>query len=126
MGGAEVAHDSPVWWLFAAVCTAIWLVVMCPAMPTRAYRRGVATGPVAIFVPVMLYGVKYGAVTAALPMYCAFVLAVPAGVLGHREALREALKDPKTSYGETSGPWTLQSSAALVAFMGLAVYYLAS
>jgi hypothetical protein len=38
------------------------------------------------------------------------ILSPPAGVLGHREALREVLANPDIPYEEASGPWTLQAA----------------
>ncbi|MFD6423033.1 hypothetical protein [Streptomyces sp. NPDC060198] len=117
-------QDSPLWWLFAIMSAAFWLVIMVRAMPTRGLKAFVATGPVALFVCVVGYCLRYGdSFATALPVYCAVVIAVPTGFLGHRNALREKLSDPAVAYGDAEGPWTLQACVSLLMFGGLAVYY---
>ncbi|MFJ6851727.1 hypothetical protein ACIQM3_14520 [Streptomyces sp. NPDC091271] len=119
-------QESPLWWLFAAISAGIWYAVMLPAMPTRTHKIFVSVGPPATFAVIALYCGAYDEkLVAMLPVYCGLVLSVPAGILGHRRALREVLADPAVPYGEASGPWTLQAGVALAAFLGLAVHYTA-
>ncbi|MEU3214915.1 hypothetical protein ACF1BP_01565 [Streptomyces sp. NPDC014735] len=117
-------QNSPLWWLFSAVCVAVWFGVMLPAMPTRNHKIFVSLGPPAIFAAVAAYCAESGdAFTEILPVYCGLVLAVPVGILGHRKALRTILSDPDIPYEEASGPWTLQASVALAVFFGLSLFY---
>jgi hypothetical protein len=117
-------RGSPLWWVFAAISVLIWFSVMLPAMPTRGYKIFVSFGPPLVFVPLLAYSAKYGdPLVELLPVYCALVLSVPTGVLGHRKALREVLANPDIPYEEATGPWTLQAACALALFLGLAVYY---
>ncbi|MFJ1653233.1 hypothetical protein ACIOC2_17930 [Streptomyces sp. NPDC088337] len=93
-------------------------------MPTRAHKAFVSLGPVLAFVPLAAYCLKYKEpFTEMLPIYCALVVSVPSGILGHRKALREVLADPNVPYDEAAGPWTLQAACALAVFLGLAAYY---
>ncbi|MEV8451480.1 hypothetical protein AB0467_07005 [Streptomyces sp. NPDC052095] len=117
-------QNSPLWWLFSAVCVAIWFAVVLPAMPTRNHRIFVSLGPLIIFAAITGYCIEFGeAFTEILPVYCGLVLAVPVGVLGHRKALRDMLSDPDVPYEEASGPWTLQAAVALAVFFGLSLFY---
>lgn len=117
-------QESPLWWLLSAVAAVIWVVVMRAAMPTKTYKAFVSVGPLATFLPIAGFSVAYDQpFTEMLPIYCALVLSAPLGVLGHGKALREVLADPDTPYEEASGPWTLQFAVALVALLGLAIYY---
>ncbi|MFD5374289.1 hypothetical protein ACFWJE_07705 [Streptomyces griseoincarnatus] len=117
-------RGSPLWWVFAALSVLIWYLVMLRAMPTRNHRIFVSFGPPVVSVPVLAYSAKYGdPLVEVLPVYCALVLSVPVGVLGHRKALREVLADPEIPYDEATGPWTLQAGCALALFLGLAIYY---
>ncbi|MER7960811.1 hypothetical protein [Streptomyces ardesiacus] len=117
-------RNSPWWWLFSAIGIVLWFAVMLPAMPTRKHKALVSLGPVLTLVPLAAYSLKAGEpFTELLPIYCALVVSVPLGVLGHRRALREVLADPDVPYGEATGPWTLQAACSMAVLIGLAVYY---
>ncbi|MEV5985219.1 hypothetical protein AB0L85_09385 [Streptomyces sp. NPDC052051] len=118
--------DSPLWWLFAVMSVLIWFAVMLPAMPTRKHKAFVSCGPALAVVPLAAYCLKSKEpFTEMLPVYCALIVSVPVGILGHHKALREVLADPDIPYDEATGPWTLQAACALAAFLGLALYYVA-
>ncbi|MBU6530526.1 hypothetical protein ACFUIW_04320 [Streptomyces sp. NPDC057245] len=117
-------HNSPWWWLFAALGALFWYAVMLPAMPTAKHRALVSLGPPLTLVPLAAYSLKAGEpLTGLLPVYCALVASVPVGILGHGKRLRAVLSDPDVPYDEATGPWTLQAACAMALFVGLAAYY---
>ncbi len=108
-----------VWWIIAAIVTAIFLAVCVPLMPTRKYKIRIACAP--------LLGVVFLAAAASLrghdmgrvlSIYSTVMIAFPVGIIGRGKELKEAAAQEQRALGGYSEPpplkLTVQLSSAIV------------
>jgi hypothetical protein len=122
--------SSPLWWLFAAISVALYLLAMFPGMVNRKQKIWVSCGPVAGFLALAAFSANYEwSLTELLPAYCGLMLAFAAGVLGHTKAMRTFMiwreENPGKPDDEGPGvPWILQMAFTLPVFLGGAIWYM--
>lgn len=82
------------WWVIAAAGTLVFLAVCPRLMPTKRSRAKI------LLVPVVMMAFGLASMTVRgmgaadlLPMYCAAVLAVPLGLAGRREEIRQVVAE---------------------------------
>ncbi|WP_028815346.1 hypothetical protein [Streptomyces flavidovirens] len=121
---------SPLWWLFAAISVALYLLAMYPGMVNRRQKIWVSCGPVAGFLAITAYSANYDwPLNELLPAYCGLILAVALGVVGHWKSMRAFMiwreENPGKPDNEGPGvPWMLQMAFTLPAFLGAAIWYM--
>ncbi|MFD3658726.1 hypothetical protein [Streptomyces sp. NPDC058620] len=121
---------SPLWWLFAAISAAIFLALMFPGMINRRQKAFVACGPVAGFLAAIAGGAVYNLpVHNVLVGYCAALLGLSLGVVGHWKAMRTfqtwKAENPGKPDDEGPGvPWALQIAITFPVFFGAGLWYI--
>ncbi|MFG3283422.1 hypothetical protein [Streptomyces sp. NPDC048111] len=121
---------SPLWWLAAGVSIAVYVATMWPGMITLGQKVTYSFGaPVAGFLGLLGYCWVYKwPVTEGLPLYCAAILGIAAGMLGHQKTLRAYMADRLAHPGRSqedaaTPPWVLQMVFTMLILCGAALWY---
>ncbi|WP_167157780.1 hypothetical protein [Streptomyces sp. MBT27] len=122
---------SPIWWLFAAISVAAYVAIMLPGMITTRQKIIYSSGgPLAGLGALMAYSVAFKwPVNDGLPLYCAVILGIAAGMVGHKKSLRSYMADRLANPGRPQGevetpPWVLQMVFTVLVLCGAALWYI--
>ncbi|MFI5671940.1 hypothetical protein [Streptomyces sp. NPDC051704] len=118
------AIPVPVWWLIAAVTTAVFLMTLVSWMPTRRLKARMILAPVgmALFATARYYaeGLQPEQVVS---MYSLVVLAFPLGLLGRSQELARSAANEERGGHARESQWsvamTVQFLVVLLAAIGL-------
>ncbi|MFE3580140.1 hypothetical protein [Streptomyces vinaceus] len=118
------AIPVPVWWLIAAVATAVFLTAFDSWMPTRRLKARMLFAPagMAAFAAVRYYA-EHMQIEQVLSLYSLVVLAFPLGLLGRRRELARSAANDERGGPARESQWsiamTVQFLVVLFAAIGL-------
>ncbi|MGW2794538.1 hypothetical protein ACWC9H_32060 [Streptomyces sp. NPDC001251] len=123
--------NSPIWWLFAAISVAVYVAAMLPGMiTTRQKIKYSCGGPLVGLGALAGYSVVFKwPINQGLPLYCAVILGIAAGMVGHKKSLRAYMADRLANPGRPQSdvdtpPWVLQMVFTMLVFCGAALWYI--